>query len=111
MTATLVLNDLAVPLRALRMLAVDFPDLPAVEAQMSPIYPNRLDLGLHDDLAAFEMWRTALGIPGEVVTFHQEPGGTSMWLNCRTEYAGADLHLTGFGRLPQTALTLNEVGS
>ncbi|MFE3825244.1 hypothetical protein [Streptomyces sp. NPDC059092] len=106
---SVTLNDLAVPLRALRMLAVDFPDLPAVEAQMSPIYPNRLDLSLHDDLAAFETWRTALGIPGEAVTFHQEPGGPSMWLNCRTEYAGADLHLTGFGRLPGPALPVSEV--
>ncbi|EGX54417.1 hypothetical protein SZN_38058, partial [Streptomyces zinciresistens K42] len=47
MSAILTLDGLSVPLGALRLLAVDFPDLPAPVVDVSSLYPERLSLSLH----------------------------------------------------------------
>jgi hypothetical protein len=101
MNPTLTLNDLTVPLRALRMLAVDFPDLPVVDVRVTPIYPDRLELTLHRDLSAFEAWRAALGIPAGTLTY-QELEGLTLVLQGVAEYAGATVELTGFAPLAHT---------
>ncbi|TSB26721.1 hypothetical protein FNJ62_10530, partial [Streptomyces benahoarensis] len=62
------LADLSVPLAALRLLAADHPALPAVEVDVTPVFPRELTLRIHDDFGAFETWRTALGISPEAVT-------------------------------------------
>ncbi|WP_328673462.1 hypothetical protein OG905_18940 [Streptomyces sp. NBC_00322] len=98
----LVLNDLTGALRALRTLAVEFPDLPAVHVHLSPIYPDRLDLSLHGDLAGFETWRVALGISPDTVARHDQDDGTTVCLEGGTEFAGAAVRLMGFARLVQT---------
>ncbi|SEE74905.1 hypothetical protein [Streptomyces sp. Ag109_O5-10] len=96
------LDCLAVPLRVLRLLAVDFGHLPAPDIDVSPLYPNRLQLRFHDDLAHFETWRDALGITPDDVAYGEQSGDTSV-LKASVDYAGAVLELTGFGDLPAPA--------
>ncbi len=67
--SSLTMTDLAAPMRALRLLAADFPDLPAVNVAISRIYPGQLELACHDGFDVFETWRQALGIPLESVTY------------------------------------------
>ncbi|MFF5773893.1 hypothetical protein ACFY8V_32650 [Streptomyces californicus] len=50
------------PVRLLMQLLTDHPELPAAEFHMSAIYPDRLDVSVHDDMGAFEAWREALGL-------------------------------------------------
>ncbi|MFI6696692.1 hypothetical protein ACIBLA_34090 [Streptomyces sp. NPDC050433] len=95
----LAFADLSVPLRALRTLAVEFPELPAVDVRLTPIYPDRLELAIHHDLPAFEAWRTALGISPDAVAWHGDAG--TFWLEGETTFAGATVHLTGFAQLEQ----------
>jgi hypothetical protein len=102
---TLTLNDLTVALRALRMLAVDFPHLPVVDVHVSRIRPDRLELTLHRDLSAFETWRAALGIPADTLTYlelEQGSTGPTLCLQGTAEYAGATVELTGFAPLAHT---------
>ncbi|WP_326650967.1 hypothetical protein [Streptomyces sp. NBC_01750] len=92
----LTLNNLTAPLRVLRMLAVDFPDLPAVHVHVSPLYPDRLELSLHHDIAGFEAWRAALAISPDAVTGHVQGDGTTLCLEAAIEYAGATVQLVGY---------------
>ncbi|WP_328450720.1 hypothetical protein OG780_21960 [Streptomyces sp. NBC_00386] len=106
MSAILTLDALAAPLRALRLLAVDFPDLPAPVVDVSAIYPDRLRLSVHASqggFTAFEAWRTALGIAPDVVDFHVQCDHCTGVLNARTEYGGADIELTGYTQVPDGA--------
>lgn len=50
------------PVRLLAQLLADSPELPAAEFHVSAIYPDRLDVSVHDDMGAFEAWREALGL-------------------------------------------------
>ncbi|WP_329033800.1 hypothetical protein OIE71_15990 [Streptomyces sp. NBC_01725] len=95
----LSLADLSVPLRALRTLAVEFADLPAVDVQVSPIYPDLLNLALHHNLPGFEVWRAALDISPDAVAWHGDAG--MFWLEGKTVFAGAHVHLVGFAQLEQ----------
>ncbi|MFI9825485.1 hypothetical protein ACIHFC_34355 [Streptomyces sp. NPDC052013] len=96
MNENLMLNDLAVPLRALRLLAVDFSHLPAPDVQVSPIYPNRLELRFHSGLPDFEVWREALGIPPGEVVYREQGEGRTRVLKASADFAGAALELTGY---------------
>ncbi|WP_329053698.1 hypothetical protein OG873_30535 [Streptomyces violaceus] len=96
MTGTLTFDSLAVPMQALRLLAVDFPHLPAPDVDLTRIYPDRLTLCFHDGLHAFEAWREALGVPPDVVTHTVQGGGRTRVLKASIVYAGADVHLRGF---------------
>ncbi|WP_318218478.1 hypothetical protein [Streptomyces sp. SCL15-6] len=96
MTGTLAFDGLAVPLQALRLLAVDFPHLPAPDIDLTRIYPDRLTLCFHDGLGVFEAWREALGVPPEAVTHTVQSGGSTHVLRASTVYAGATLHLRGY---------------
>ncbi|WP_069627199.1 hypothetical protein [Streptomyces niveus] len=102
----LSLADLSVPLRALRMLAVEFPGLPAVDVRVSPIHPDLLNLSLHHDLPAFEAWRYALVISPDAVAWHGDAG--TFWLEGHTTFAGARVHLTGFAKLELPVLAVPE---
>ncbi|MGW7424458.1 hypothetical protein ACWGJB_31255 [Streptomyces sp. NPDC054813] len=103
MSQELTLDGLAVPLRVLRLLAADFGHLPAPDVDVSPVFPDRLGLRFHGNLADFETWRDALGIAPETVAYREQTGDTSV-LNASVDYAGAVLELTGFGDLPAPAL-------
>ncbi|WP_460067131.1 hypothetical protein [Streptomyces sp. YKOK-I1] len=96
-TETLTLDGLAVSLRVLRLLAVDFGRLPAPTIDVSPIFPDQLGLRFHDDLAGFEAWREALGIVPDNVDYREQGDCSTHVLKASVDYAGAVLELTGFG--------------
>ncbi|MFD8964398.1 hypothetical protein ACFV0C_05225 [Streptomyces sp. NPDC059568] len=98
--STPTMNDIAAPLTALRLLATDFPTLPAATVGVSTIFPNRLDLSFHDDFAAFEAWRSALGIDSDTVTYDEQSSGRTRVLTVWADYAGARLRLTGYTAHP-----------
>lgn len=100
MNRGLTLDDLAVPLRVLRLLAADFGHLAAPEIFVSTIYPDRLELRFHDDLCAFEAWRDALGIVPDDVDYHEQFSGRTRVLKASAAYAGAVLELTGYSDVP-----------
>ncbi|MFJ9902023.1 hypothetical protein ACIRVK_03775 [Streptomyces sp. NPDC101152] len=99
----LTLDGLAVPLRALRLLVVDFGHLPAPTVGISPIYPDRLELALHSGLTGFEAWREALGVAPEEVTYRLQSDGRTRVLRTTIAYAGAELELVGYGDVPAPA--------
>jgi hypothetical protein len=100
---SLNLDSLAAPLRVLRLLAVDFGHLPAPDVQVSPIYPDRLELRLHDDLNGFEAWREALGIAPDDVVYREQSNGRTRVLKASTVYAGAEVVLFGYGNVTALA--------
>lgn len=105
---SLTFDALAVPLRALRLLAIDFPHLPAPTLDVSTIFPNRLGLSLHGtaqghSFAAFEQWRHALNIAPAAVDFHVQSNGRTAVLETRGTYGGADFELVAYADVPQTA--------
>ncbi|WP_455353787.1 hypothetical protein [Streptomyces sp. SYSU K217416] len=96
MSDLLTLDDLAVPLRALRLLATDFGHLAAPAVRVSTIYPERLELTFYDDLPGFEAWREALGIAPDTVTYHEQSDGRTRVLRTTVDHGGAAVHLTGY---------------
>ncbi|PAZ17520.1 hypothetical protein CLM62_02025 [Streptomyces sp. SA15] len=109
MTDALTLDELAVPLRALRLLALDFPHLPAPHVHLSTVFVERLELSLHDvartgdSFAAFEAWRAALGIAPDTVTFHVQADGRTQVLRAECRFGGAEVGLIAYATAPQTA--------
>ncbi|MGI5436888.1 hypothetical protein ACQEV4_05305 [Streptomyces shenzhenensis] len=103
MNEGLALDGLSVPLRVLRLLALDFPHLTAPTVDVSPLYPQMLRLSLHesscDSFAAFESWRRALGIEPATVDFHTQSDGRTAVLKGYGVYGGADIELTAFTTL------------
>ncbi|WP_411121290.1 hypothetical protein [Streptomyces sp. x-19] len=93
--SALTMSDLAAPMRALRLLAADFADLPAVNLGISRIYPGRLELSCHDGFDVFEAWREALAIPPEAVT-HDELDKDTRTLEADVDFAGVRLRLIGY---------------
>ncbi|MFF4573659.1 hypothetical protein [Streptomyces sp. NPDC001410] len=96
MSDGLTLDDLAVVLRALRLLAVDFGHLPAPDVQVSTIYPHRLELRFHDNLPGFEAWRESVGVAPDDVVYREQSDGRTRVLKASADYAGAALELTGY---------------
>ncbi|MGX1490331.1 hypothetical protein [Streptomyces tendae] len=105
MSESLTLDGLAVPLRVLRLLAVDFGHLPAPAVRLTTVWPDRLELEFHDDLSGFEAWREALGIAPDAVTHGMQSAGRTRVLHAGVEYGGARLKLVGYGRIPAPVLT------
>ncbi|WP_327748482.1 hypothetical protein [Streptomyces europaeiscabiei] len=97
MSRVRTLDDLSVPLRALRLLAVDFGHLPAPEVRVSTIYPNRLELTFYDDLTGFEAWRETLRVAPDTVTYREQSDGRTRVLKASADYGGAVLELVGYG--------------
>ncbi|MET7823503.1 hypothetical protein ABZT23_02370 [Streptomyces sp. NPDC005386] len=96
MTERLTLAGLSVPMRALRTLAAECGDLPAPTVSLSTVYPERLELHLHNGLGEFESWRVALGIRPDAVEFRGQ--STGPWtLMASANYAGADILLAAYG--------------
>jgi hypothetical protein len=100
MSDGLTLDDLAVPLRALRLLAADFGHLAAPAVHVSTIWPDRLELSFHGDLADFEAWRDALGIAPDAVTHRTQSGGHTRVLLAPGEHAGATVKLVAYADVP-----------
>ncbi|QFQ99751.1 hypothetical protein F9278_30395 [Streptomyces phaeolivaceus] len=97
MSEILTLDGLAAPLRALRLLVTDFGHLPVPDVQVSPIYPDRLELRFHNDLNDFEAWREAVGIAPDAVEYREQNGARTRVLTVSGDYAGAVVVLTGYG--------------
>ncbi|MCW8099782.1 hypothetical protein [Streptomyces tauricus] len=104
MSENLTLDELAVPLRALRLLAVDFGRLPAPDVHVSTTYPERLELAFHDDLPGFERWREALGIVPDAVTYREQSDGRTRVLRASVDHAGATVRLTAYADVVVPAL-------
>ncbi|WP_256103725.1 hypothetical protein [Streptomyces sp. ODS05-4] len=100
MNQSLALDDLSVPLRALRLLAADLGHLPAPEVHVSVIFPDRLTLRFHDDVAAFESWREALNIAPEGIGHRVHRDGLSGSLSVEHPCAGARLELIAYVTIP-----------
>ncbi|MDL2080088.1 hypothetical protein QNN03_26965 [Streptomyces sp. GXMU-J15] len=100
----MTLEELAIPLRTLRLLAVDFPGLPAPDVDVSPLYPERLRLSFHDtsyeSLAAFEQWRTALRIAPDAVDARTQSDARTRVLAAEGSFVGAVIVLTAYADLP-----------
>lgn len=96
MNENLTLDGLAVALRALRLLAVDFSHLPAPDVHASPIFPDRLELSFHRGLPDFEVWREALNISPDAVVYREQGDGRTRVLKASVDFAGAALELTGY---------------
>ncbi|MFH8288403.1 hypothetical protein [Streptomyces sp. NPDC018059] len=96
MRTDLTLRELNVPLRALRMALVEFPELSAPSVHVSPVFPERLELALHDNFASFEPWRRALGIAPEDVHFRSQSAGETWVLLASADYGGATVRLVAY---------------
>lgn len=106
-TQTLTLDSLSAPMRALRLLAAEFGYLPVPAVDLSAYYTERLALSLHTSdltgvsaLAAFEMWREALGIDPHTVTIAERSGGRTCVLKAETRFGGAEIALTAYADTP-----------
>ncbi|MFD8391184.1 hypothetical protein ACFV2N_18795 [Streptomyces sp. NPDC059680] len=104
MSDGLTLDDLSVPLRAMRLLAADFGHLAAPTVGVTTIWPDRLELSFHGDLADFEAWRDALGIAPDDVTHSTQSRGRTRVLLALGEYAGATVKLVAYADMPAPAL-------
>ncbi|MFE3497164.1 hypothetical protein ACFXOS_29550 [Streptomyces sp. NPDC059175] len=112
MNEILTLEGLSAPLLALRLLALDFPHLPAPVVDVSSLYPDRLSLSLHESqgaFTAFETWRAALGIDPGAVDFHVQCNSRTGVLNAQANYGGADIELTAYTQVA-TAARLSGTG-
>ncbi|WP_405837793.1 hypothetical protein OG528_10330 [Streptomyces platensis] len=98
--STQTMSDIAAPLRLLRLLAADHPDLPAMNVDVSTIFPNQLELVSHDDFGAFEAWRQAAGISSETVTYAEQSQGRTRVLRAAVDYGGARLSLVAYSTVP-----------
>ncbi|MFG2529259.1 hypothetical protein [Streptomyces sp. NPDC048516] len=94
------MSDLAAPLRLLRLLATDFPDLPAMNVDVSTLFPDQLELVSHDGFGTFEAWRAAVGILPESVTYAEQSEGQTRVLRAATDYAGTRLSLIAYSANP-----------
>lgn len=86
-------RDQAGPILLLARLHQTLGQLPAAKFDLSYVYPDRLSISVHNDLAAFEMWRTALGLGAPTDQHHE---GTS-WLLTEGTVQDVPVRLTGFG--------------
>jgi hypothetical protein len=91
------LDDMRAPLRALAALATHHAGLPAPDVTASTITPGSLELSFHEALSAFEVWREALGIVPEAVTYGELRSSGTPVLRAATGYAGARIELVGYG--------------
>lgn len=67
--------------------------LPAAEFHVSPIYPTRLEISLHDQLADFEVWLNALGLSAPVPRRYDG----SSWLAVEGVVNDVPVKLNGYG--------------
>ena len=104
MSAVVTIADQRRALDVLVQLTERCPHLPALHVSLMGHSPDKLHLYLHDDLADFEAWRMALGIPSESVTCG--PLSTDkMQLAGRGTFDGIDIELHGFApALPEAAI-------
>lgn len=82
------------------LLSDDFAGLPAAEIHVSPIYPNRIELTLHEmssTFGDFEAWREALRIPASAVD--TRTWDHTLCLQAEGALLGSTVVLTAYGPL------------
>ncbi|MFI2315985.1 hypothetical protein AMK17_28380 [Streptomyces sp. CB00072] len=94
------MSGLSAAVTALASLMARFPDLPAVDVHVSTIFPDQLELSAHNDLAAFEAWREALGIAPGAVVHKVQSRGTTRVLDAHAVFTAARLRLVGYSVIP-----------
>jgi hypothetical protein len=94
MTRTITLAEQRVALTALAQLSAAFGHLPGAHFSLNTIFPQQVDISLHEGLDAFEVWREALGIASEDVQIRD--GKSSAHLKAVTQFAGATVELIGY---------------
>ncbi|MCX5340505.1 hypothetical protein [Streptomyces atratus] len=98
--SALPMKNLSAAVAVLTSLVERFPDLPAAEAAVSTIVPDRLVLSFHNNLGSFEAWRSALDISPRLVRREEESGGGPlMWLRTETALNGVTVKLVGYGHV------------
>ncbi|MDX3591570.1 hypothetical protein PV749_10585 [Streptomyces sp. ID03-2B] len=98
--STPTMSGLSTPVTVLASLMARFPDLPAVDVSLSTVFPERLELSAHDDLAVFEAWREALDIDPGTVVHKVQSGGTTRVLDAQTVFTGIRVRLVGYSAIP-----------
>jgi hypothetical protein len=88
--------DQAAAIEVLAVIGRTFAHMPPVDINLSPITPGELTLSIHNDLGAFEEWRTALGIAADDIEHQQRPRSSHMTLKGRTVFARVDVELVGY---------------
>ncbi len=97
----LTIRDQDRAILALRVLATEFPHLPAADFLIGIVCPpgqggeQGVRVGLHGSLTDFEVWREALGIDPATVVRRELPDFQT--LTTYTSFAGATVELIGFG--------------
>lgn len=107
MTGPVILAAQRAPLGALVQIGAVFPGLPAACFGIDDVFPDRLDISVHDDLGHFEVWRTALGLPVDAVEY--STASTCMMLVAYGAYSGATVKLVGFAPLMPERPPLQQV--
>ncbi|MBM9505041.1 hypothetical protein [Actinacidiphila acididurans] len=97
------LAEVSEPLLALRALLSEHSNLPAGTIGVTSLFPDRLDVSLHNDLSAFETWRSRLGIDPHTVTCRTQGNGRTWVLKATCDYAGVRIELTGYSDVPEQA--------
>lgn len=98
MTETLASQKKAI--EAAATIARVFPHLPAAQIGVSHVYPDQVEISLHESLADFEAWREALGILPDAVS-RKDLATEQQHLGATGRFAGAAVVLNGFA--PQLA--------
>lgn len=95
--SAVTLADQAGTLRTLADVAEAFAHLPAAYVAVAPESPDCLEISVHNDLAAFEAWRVALGI--QPATVELRVLSTCMCLKGAGAFSGTSVALTGYAPL------------
>ncbi|MFI2318031.1 hypothetical protein AMK17_36345 [Streptomyces sp. CB00072] len=94
------MSGLSAAVTVLASLMARFPDRPAVDVHVSTIFPDQVELSAHNDLAAFEAWREALGIDPWSVVHKVQNRGTTRVLDAHAVFTGIRLRLVGYAEIP-----------
>ncbi|MEU3066071.1 hypothetical protein ABZ712_03950 [Streptomyces sp. NPDC006906] len=94
------MSGLSAAVTVLASLMSRFPDLPAVDVHVSTVFPDQVEMSAHNDLAAFESWREALGIDPWAVVHRVQSRGTTRVLDAQTVFTGIRLRLVGYAEIP-----------
>jgi hypothetical protein len=92
-TRKITLAQQRTALAALTYMSGAFGHLPGAHFALSTIYPDQVDISLHDGASDFEVWREALGIPTDAV---QLKGREAPHLKATAAFAGATVELIAY---------------
>ncbi|MFD7837762.1 hypothetical protein [Streptomyces sp. NPDC059761] len=95
-----LLADLRGPLEVLGLFAIEYPHLSAPCVNITTIYPDRLELAFHGDVAGFEGWCEALDISPGLVHHSVQSDHRTAVRKVELDYAGICLRLISYTPIP-----------